>query len=55
MDLPADYLQDLRAQNTLPLRPSLRAVLPYGGPRRSTHPVTGATRTSDRNFGAPAS
>ena len=38
-DLPADYLQDLRAQNTLPLWPSLRAVLPYGRPSRSTQPV----------------
>jgi gentisate 1,2-dioxygenase len=39
MDLPADYLQDLRAQNTLPLWPSLRVVLPYGRPSRSTQPV----------------
>ena len=38
-DLPDDYLQDLRAQNTLPLWPSLRAVLPYGRPSRSTRPV----------------
>ena len=38
-DLPGDYLEDLRAQNTLPLWPSLRAVLPYGRPSRSTRPV----------------
>ena len=38
-DLPAEYLQELRAQNTLPLWPSLRAVLPYGRPSRSTQPA----------------
>jgi gentisate 1,2-dioxygenase len=38
-DLPAEYLQGLRAQNTLPLWPSLRAVLPYGRPTRSTQPT----------------
>lgn len=38
-DLPADYLLKLRSQNTLPLWPSLRAVLPYGKPSRSTKPV----------------
>ena len=38
-DLPADYLRALEAQNTLPLWPSLRAVLPYGRPARSTQPV----------------
>lgn len=38
-DLPADYLQALRARNTLPLWPSLRAVLPYGRPSRSTQPA----------------
>ena len=38
-DLPAEYLQVLEAQNTLPLWPSLRSVLPYGKPSRSTQPV----------------
>ena len=38
-DLPAEYLRELRAQNTLPLWPSLRAVLPYGRPSRSTQPA----------------
>lgn len=38
-DLPSDYVQDLRAQNTLPLWPSLRAVLPYGRPSRATQPA----------------
>jgi len=38
-DLPAEYLQELRAQNMLPLWPSLRAVLPYGRPSRSTQPA----------------
>jgi gentisate 1,2-dioxygenase len=38
-DLPADYLQALAAQNTLPLWPSLRALLPHGKPGRMTLPV----------------
>jgi gentisate 1,2-dioxygenase len=38
-DLPADYLAGLAEQNTLPLWPSLRALLPYGRPSRSTVPV----------------
>ena len=39
-DLPADYLTALKAQNLVPLWPSLRAVLPAGKPRpntRATH------------------
>ena len=35
-DLPADYVQDLRQLNLVPLWPSLRAVLPHGKPRPST-------------------
>ena len=35
-DLPADYVQDLRQLNLVPLWPSLRAVLPPGKPRPST-------------------
>ena len=38
-DLPADYLQALTAQNTLPLWPSLRALLPRGRPSHATQPV----------------
>ena len=38
-DLPRDYVQGLRGRNTLPLWPSLRAVLPYGRPQRRTEPV----------------
>jgi gentisate 1,2-dioxygenase len=38
-DLPADYLLALTAQNTLPLWPSLRQVLPRDKPARSTQPV----------------
>ena len=38
-DLPADYVSALAAQNTVPLWPSLRAVLPYGKPSRATQPV----------------
>lgn len=38
-ELPAEFLQGLRAQNTLPLWPSLRAVLPYGRPSRLTQPT----------------
>jgi len=38
-DLPPDYVKALAAQNTLPLWPSLRAVLPYGVPTRATQPV----------------
>jgi gentisate 1,2-dioxygenase len=38
-DLPPDYVAALAQQNILPLWPSLRAVLPYGKPSRSTLPV----------------
>lgn len=38
-DLPKDYYENLRANNTLPLWPSLRSVLPYGKPARRTQPV----------------
>lgn len=38
-DLPSDYLKALAAQNTVPLWPSLRSVLPYGEPARATQPV----------------
>jgi gentisate 1,2-dioxygenase len=35
-DLPADYLEQLRQLNLVPLWPSLRAVLPPGKPRPNT-------------------
>jgi gentisate 1,2-dioxygenase len=38
-DLPPDYVEALTAQNTLPLWPSLRSVLPHGKPTRFTQPV----------------
>lgn len=38
-ELPADYLVALAAQNTLPLWPSLRALLPRGRPAHSTAPT----------------
>ena len=38
-DLPKDYYDGLVAKNTLPLWPSLRAVLPYGKPARKTQPI----------------
>lgn len=38
-DLPADYYNGLVQTNTLPLWPSLRAVLPYGKPTRKTQPM----------------
>ena len=38
-DLPADYLRALHAQNTLPLWPSLRALLPPNLPARKTLPT----------------
>lgn len=38
-DLPPDYVRALMAQNTLPLWPSLRAMLPHGVPSRRTQPV----------------
>jgi gentisate 1,2-dioxygenase len=38
-DLPTDYVQGLAAKNSVPLWPSLRAVLPYGKPSRATQPV----------------
>jgi gentisate 1,2-dioxygenase len=38
-DLPADYLQDLRRLNLVPLWPSLRALLPPGQPRPATKPA----------------
>jgi gentisate 1,2-dioxygenase len=38
-DLPAEYMNALMAQNTLPLWPSLRALLPHKIPSRKTQPV----------------
>ena len=38
-DLPAQYVEDLRQQNLVPLWPSLRAVLPPGKPRPNTKPT----------------
>lgn len=38
-DLPAEYVESLRAQNLVPLWPSLRAVLPPGKPRPNTRPT----------------
>ena len=38
-DLPTDYYNGLKARNTLPLWPSLRAMLPYGKPSRRTQPT----------------
>jgi len=38
-DLPVDYVRALTEQNTLPLWPSLRAMLPHGIPSRKTQPV----------------
>ena len=35
-DLPADYVEALKAQNLVPLWPSLRAVLPAGKPQPRT-------------------
>ena len=38
-DLPPEYVSGLVTQNTLPLWPSLRAMLPHGIPSRKTQPV----------------
>ena len=38
-DLPADYVAGRESRNTLPLWPSLRAMLPHGIPARRTQPV----------------
>jgi gentisate 1,2-dioxygenase len=38
-DLPTDYVDGLRRLNLVPLWPSLRAVLPPGGPRPATQPT----------------
>lgn len=38
-DLPADYVQDLRRLNLVPLWPSLRSLLPPGQPRPATKPA----------------
>ena len=38
-DLPADYVQDLRDLNLVPLWPSLRGVLPPKIPTRQTQPT----------------
>jgi gentisate 1,2-dioxygenase len=38
-DLPADYVADLAARCSVPLWPSLRALLPHGKPGRATVPV----------------
>jgi gentisate 1,2-dioxygenase len=44
-DLPADYVQQLRDLNLVPLWPSLRAVLPPGQPRPATQPTFWAYKT----------
>lgn len=44
-DLPADYVDELRALNLVPLWPSLRAVLPPGQPRPATRVTHWAYRT----------
>ena len=38
-DLPQRYRDDLRAQNLVPLWPSLRAALPFKVPTRQTQPI----------------
>ncbi len=38
-DLPADYVQDMRSHNLVPLWPSLRGVLPPRIPTRQTQPT----------------
>lgn len=38
-DLPKEYMDGLVSRNTLPLWPSLRAMLPHGIPARRTQPV----------------
>jgi gentisate 1,2-dioxygenase len=38
-DLPAEYVQDLRNVNLVPLWPSLRGVLPNKIPSRKTQPT----------------
>lgn len=38
-DLPKEYIDGLVSRNTLPLWPSLRAMLPHGIPARRTQPV----------------
>jgi gentisate 1,2-dioxygenase len=38
-DLPADYVQDMRSHNLVPLWPSLRGVLPPKVPTRQTRPT----------------
>jgi gentisate 1,2-dioxygenase len=38
-DLPADYVQNLRDLNLVPLWPSLRGVLPANIPTRQTRPI----------------
>lgn len=44
-DLPADYVESLRALNLVPLWPSLRAVLPPGQPRPNTRATAWAYET----------
>ena len=43
-DLPADYVGALRAQNLVPLWPSLRALLPPARPQPRRAPRTGRTK-----------
>lgn len=38
-ELPKDYFESLKANNTLPLWPSLRSVLPYGKTAPRTQPI----------------
>lgn len=44
-DLPADYVESLRALNLVPLWPSLRAVLPPGQPRPNTRATAWSYQT----------
>jgi gentisate 1,2-dioxygenase len=44
-DLPADYVEDLRQLNLVPLWPSLRGVLPPKVPTRQTQPTHWAFKT----------
>ena len=44
-DLPADYVEDLRQLNLVPLWPSLRGVLPPKVPTRQTQPTHWAYKT----------
>ncbi len=53
-ELPAEYLDQVTAQNAKPLWPIIRDILPYGRPINRTVRISGATRRYGHCFCALA-